>query len=131
MTRQEYGFTDSRAMVRAAMSDLFTHGLSTLSNWLRRADYSDPRIIDRDDDNDYRQSNSVIDAAALLGVRVGASADDVRAAFRRAIKAEMATDSGFHDHGGDSTDPRALELIAAKNLLLEHSRQEVGHAFAV
>ncbi|PZR67388.1 MAG: hypothetical protein DLM63_06670 [Solirubrobacterales bacterium] len=93
----------------------------------RGADYSDPRIIDRDDDSDS-DADAMYDAADLLGVRVDASPDEVRAAFRRCVKAALATDIGFHDHGGDDTDPRAQRLIAAKNLLIERAREEQAHA---
>jgi hypothetical protein len=56
-----------------------------------------------------------IEAAALLGVAVDADADAIRASLRD----KMA--NGLHpDHGGD---PKlAQQLIAAKNLLIEHLR---------
>lgn len=55
-------------------------------------------------------------AAALLGVAVDASADEIRAALRRALSA-----SRLHpDHGGDGE--QAKTLIAAKNLLIERAR---------
>jgi hypothetical protein len=55
-------------------------------------------------------------AAALLGVAVDASADEVRAALRARLSA-----SQLHpDHGGDGEE--AKRLIAAKNLLIERTR---------
>lgn len=64
-------------------------------------------------------------AAALLGIPVTATATEVRAAFRARVKIEQAA-GGFHDQQGGGTDPRAQELIAAKNLLLEHARAAVS-----
>jgi hypothetical protein len=59
---------------------------------------------------------SVRGAAALLGVSLGASADEVRAALRRKLGA-----SRLHpDQGGDGE--HAKRLIAAKNLLVERAR---------
>jgi hypothetical protein len=51
-------------------------------------------------------------AATILGVAVDASADEIRAALRRAL-----SESRLHpDHGGDGEE--AKRLIAAKNLLI-------------
>lgn len=56
-------------------------------------------------------------AAKLLGVSVDASTDAIRAALR----ARMG--NGAHpDHGGD--ERVAQQLIAAKNLLVEHARRK-------
>jgi hypothetical protein len=65
-------------------------------------------------------------AAALLGIAIDASADEVRAALRRALSA-----SRLHpDHGGDGE--QAKVLIAAKNLLIDRAvrcaRESVGGA---
>jgi hypothetical protein len=55
-------------------------------------------------------------AAAILGVAVDASADEIRAALRARLSA-----SRLHpDHGGDGEE--AKRLIAAKNLLIERAR---------
>jgi hypothetical protein len=124
---------DAQGVLRAALSDLVTAGLSAFTQWLEQhaplssADYSDPRI-DGGDADDTAPDDDVGEAALLLGVAIGASADEIRGAFRRCVKAELATDSGFHDHGGEATDPRAQRLIAAKNLLIEHSRKEQSYA---
>lgn len=61
-----------------------------------------------------------LDAAKQLGIRVDASADEVRAALRERIAA-----SGIHpDHGG--AHAAAARLIAAKNLLCDRARRR-GH----
>lgn len=109
MIRQDHIATDSRALLRAALSDLVTAGLAAVAEWAQRG-------VDDSDD-------SLTDATSLLGVSVDASADEIRAAFRRCVKERMRTDGGFHDRGGDTTDPRAQELIDAKNLLLERARE--------
>lgn len=108
---------DSRAVVRAALSDLITHGLAALSDWLRveidpRTDYNDPRIIDRDNDPDYAESVAHVDAAALLGVRIDAAPAEVRTAFRAKVKERMAH-GAFHDQRGDETDTGA-SVIASR-----------------
>lgn len=61
------------------------------------------------DDEDVR-------AAALLGVPVDASEDEIRGALR----ARLAVSQLHPDHGGDGEE--AKELIAAKNLLVERAR---------
>ena len=55
-------------------------------------------------------------AASLLGVDVGATEDQVRAALR----ARLASSKLHPEHGGDGE--AAKELIAAKNLLVEQAR---------
>ena len=58
------------------------------------------------------------EAAKLLGVTIDASPDAVRAALRARMSA-----GGVHpDHGGDAEI--AKQLIAAKNLLIEHARRK-------
>lgn len=55
-------------------------------------------------------------AASLLGIRPGASADEVRAALRR----KMTETYAHPDHGGDAE--AAAKLIAARDLLLKRTR---------
>ena len=55
-------------------------------------------------------------AAKLLGVSVDATPDAIRAALRAKIG-----DGAHPDHGGDESV--AKQLIAAKNLLIEHARR--------
>jgi hypothetical protein len=60
-----------------------------------------------------------LEAALLLGVRLDASEDEIRAALRARLR-----DSGIHpDHGGDGEE--AKRLIAARNLLAERARARV------
>ena len=59
---------------------------------------------------------SVVEAAALLGVSIDATEDQLRAALRSRLSG-----SGIHpDHGGDGE--AAKRLIAAKNFLVERAR---------
>ena len=81
------------------------------------ADAESPRV----DASTYETPAVVVDepaarAAALLGVAVDASVDEVRAALRARLSA-----SRLHpDQGGDGET--AKQLIAAKNLLVERAR---------
>jgi hypothetical protein len=60
-------------------------------------------------------------AAALLGVSVDATPEEITRALRRAVRAKMAT-GAFHDQpGADSRE--AAELISAKNRLMERARR--------
>ncbi len=72
------------------------------------------RVESRPEPDDVTEARA---AAALLGVALDASIDEIRAALRRKLGA-----SGLHpDHGGDGE--QAKRLIAAKNLLVERARQ--------
>ena len=58
----------------------------------------------------------VVEAAALLGVEIDASEDEIRAALR----ARLSSSRVHPDHGGDADE--AKRLIAAKNLLIERAK---------
>lgn len=65
--------------------------------------------------NDDEEDEATV-AAAMLGVSVDASADEIRSALRSRLAA-----SGLHpDQGGDGVE--ATKLIAAKNLLIDRLR---------
>jgi hypothetical protein len=55
-------------------------------------------------------------AAALLGVSLDASADEIR----RALRVKLGSSRLHPDHGGDGVE--AARLIAAKNLLIDRVR---------
>src|SRR5262249_11815316 len=57
------------------------------------------------------------DAATLLGVKMAASEDEIRAALR----SKLASSRLHPDQGGD--EEAAKQLIAAKNLLIEKNRK--------
>ena len=70
-----------------------------------------------DEKSDDEATADELDAAKQLGIRVDASADEVRAALRERIAA-----SRIHpDHGG--AHAAAARLIAAKNLLCDRARR--------
>lgn len=78
-------------------------------------------LDDEDRHDDDEAGDVVIDddearAAALLGVSLDATEDEIRAALR----AQLAFSRLHPDHGGDEDE--AKELIAAKNLLVERAR---------
>ena len=69
-----------------------------------------------EDPFEFAVDDDIHRAAAVLGVDVDASADEIRAALR-----ERLANSQLHpDQGGDGEE--AKELIAAKNLLIERAR---------
>jgi hypothetical protein len=114
---------DLRDPLRALLSNLAETGINAFVGWLRlQAPTPSPSASPVDvttgaDDGD----DAARDAAALLGLSVGASVAEVRAAFRSRVKVEMATGT-FHDQrGGGDTDAYAQRLIAAKNLLIERA----------
>jgi hypothetical protein len=67
--------------------------------------------------NEPAADERTADAAALLGVSVDATEDDIRAALR----ARLSSSCLHPDHGGDGEV--ATLLIAAKNRLIEHVRK--------
>lgn len=114
---------DVRDPLRALLSNLAETGINAFVGWLRLQTPTplpspmvcEPSPDDTDDDDDAQ------DAAALLGVSLGASVAEIRAAFRARVKVEMAT-GDFHDQrGGGDTDAHAQRLIVAKNLLIERA----------
>jgi hypothetical protein len=113
------------AILRAAFSDLVTAGLEAVNRWLdtERHDvstYDDPPI------RESTAANDIEDSAELLGVSIDATADEIRAAFRAKVKAQV-NGGVFHDQIGGTTDPNAQQLIIAKNTMIEHClRAEVA-----
>jgi hypothetical protein len=72
-----------------------------------------------DEPEESSDDDAAIDAARLLGVRVDASANEVRAALRTRL-----ANSRLHpDQGGDGD--AAKRLIAAKNLLIDRIKGRV------
>ena len=64
-------------------------------------------------------------AAALLGVSLAATEDDIRAAFRRAVTERLRQGHGFGDQAQTSEDRAATLLLTnAKNRLVERARAQ-------
>lgn len=64
-------------------------------------------------------------AAQLLGVRVDASADEVRRAFRRRVNERLAAGVGFGDLASDEKERQeTVAITAAKNRLVERARRQ-------
>lgn len=120
---------DPAAMWRSAISMFVTASVDALATWIQRecaegtlheVHHEAASAVDDDD-------GRLLSAASLLGVKLGATTDEIRAAFRERVKAELETGS-FHDQGGGMTDENAQRLIAAKNLLIEFAQcQEVAN----
>jgi hypothetical protein len=104
-------------MLRSAFHSFVDAGLEALASWLKHTSthVTAPTVVGKD---------PIGEAAALLAVERSAQAHEIRAAFRARVKAAM-DEGDFHDQAGDATDERARQLIAAKNLLIEQSRNEV------
>lgn len=121
MTMRHDQVKDPAAIWRNALTTFVSASVEALTAWLHteyaqttaRADANAERAIVAD-------ASALREAAELLGVDSLASVDEIRSAFRARVKAEVRS-GGFHDQAGDVTDARAQELIAAKNLLIEHA----------
>ena len=87
----------------------------------RRARAAAPPPPAAEPDDDERQDR---EAAALLGVDVDASADDIAKAWRRLVRQKMEA-GAFHDQPGADVAETA-RLISAKNRLLERARRRGG-----
>jgi hypothetical protein len=109
--------SEAHTLLRAAVSDVITAGLSVLAEWLQDQPQDDLEAACHDP--------AIEDAAALLGIPPDATVDEIRAAFRRSVKDRMAG-GRFHDQHGGTTDDDAQQLIAAKNALLERARSEAA-----
>jgi hypothetical protein len=80
---------------------------------------SEPTEAAADDESEAVAENldeKAVEAAALLGVTVDASEDEIRSALR----ARFGSSRLHPDHGGDGEE--AARVIAAKNLLIERVR---------
>jgi hypothetical protein len=107
--------SESRRALHAAFNALAAASIEVFTLWVSRS-WVSADISSHEDNADQ----SLLKAATLLEVDVNADANEIRMAFRSRIKSSITT-GDFHDHGGANTDRRALELIAAKNMLLEHA----------
>lgn len=122
MHQEDNHSKDPAAIWRSALATFVSASVEALTAWLDR------EYLDRVEEVEESRHATVVvaeddrlkDAAALLGVGVTSTVDEVRAAFRERIKREMQSGT-FHDQGGEATDDHALHLIAAKNLLIEHA----------
>lgn len=120
---------DWRGVTSALLSDLATRLLVGLRDYAEscgpaaRAEAVDPvdatwdAVAEDLDDNDELDDGDepARDAAALLGVSLDATADEVRAALR----SKLATSRLHPDHGGSGEE--ATRLITARNLLVERA----------
>ena len=116
---------DPAALWRSALATFVGASVDALTAWLHR-EYAEsvhqelanePAVI--------ADSETHEDAAALLGIDLSATVDEIRAAFRERVKCEMRSGT-FHDQGGEATDDQARRLIAAKNLLIERATEVVN-----
>lgn len=111
---------DPAAMWRSALATFVSASVEALTAWI------DHEYAEAPQEPQGRHGTAIVAdaerleaAATLLGVELTATVDEIRAAFRERIKREMRS-GAFHDQGGDATDDQAQQLIAAKNLLIEH-----------
>jgi hypothetical protein len=123
----DWGEVARAALGSAFVAGILTGALHVLGKVLDAEDIEERRDAspetDMPDDADMEGEDQVADvdddaqrAAAVLGVDLNASADEIRAALRARL-----ADSQIHpDQGGDGEE--AKELIAAKNLLIERAR---------
>ena len=105
---------DPSEMLRAAFNNFVDAGLEAMVSWLKQTSARTVVV-------EVVEHDPVAEAAALLDVDRLAQAHEIRAAFRACVKAAMAG-GDFHDQTGDVTDARARQLIAAKNLLIDRTR---------
>ena len=117
---------DPGALWRNALATFINTSVEALGVWLDR-EYGEA-IAATATPSEEEHAACVVDtrpalerAAALLKVSTVATVGEIRAAFRERVKEEL-TSGTFHDQGGDDTDERAQDLIAAKNLLIEFAQ---------
>ena len=110
---------DPAVMWRSAIATFVNASVDALATWIQH-EYADETLheVHHDAPIAVDDNGRLISAAALLGIKLGATTDEIRAAFRERVKAELESGS-FHDQGGGMTDENAQRLIAAKNLLIE------------
>jgi hypothetical protein len=132
-TPQDQTVANSEAMrepLRALLMNCAEAGINAFIGWLRvevapMAAHSSSTSEEPAPTHgaEHADDEAAREAAMLLGLPLGASVAEIRAAFRSRVKVEMAS-GAFHDQRGDGeTDAHAQRLIAAKNLLLERARE--------
>ena len=102
---------DAGRVFAALAGALLEAGLDALAQWAQQITSAESPLLD-----------PAVEAAALLGVELDASPDEIR----RALRAKLTATAAHPDHGGDCEE--ASRLIAARNLLVERARTLNTHA---